>query len=243
MKKTVNVAIAPLRAEPSDRSEMVSQALMGAEISVLEQREKWSLVRHETDGYQGWMDNKHWIDAAYDRHTNQLTAVVSRCTTAEGETIWLSAGSRIPVDWTIVDDQPKWSGTADDIEHCAREFMNAPYLWGGRTILGIDCSGFTQLVMGLNGVLLPRDAYQQAELGETVSFLEETQTGDLAFFDNAEGRVTHVGIILRDTSGQSLIIHASGKVRIDLIDHQGIYNRELGQYTHQLRTIKRRAKG
>jgi cell wall-associated NlpC family hydrolase len=105
--------------------------------------------------------------------------------------------------------------------------------------MGIDCSGFTQLVMLLNGIQLPRDAYQQAELGETVSFLEETQTGDLAFFDNAEGRIIHVGLILRDASQQGLVIHASGKVRIDIIDHQGIYNRDSGQYTHQLRIVKR----
>jgi cell wall-associated NlpC family hydrolase len=136
---------------------------------------------------------------------------------------------------TLVD----FHASADDIARCARLFLNAPYLWGGRTVMGIDCSGFTQLVMLLNGIQLPRDAYQQAELGETVSFLEETQTGDLAFFDNAEGRIIHVGLILRDASQQGLVIHASGKVRIDVIDHQGIYNRDSGQYTHQLRIVKR----
>ena len=105
--------------------------------------------------------------------------------------------------------------------------------------MGMDCSGFTQLVMRLNGVSLPRDAHQQAEHGETVSFLEETTTGDLAFFDNADGRIIHVGIVLKDENGRSNIIHASGKVRIDPIDHQGIYNRDTGSYSHQLRIVKR----
>ena len=136
-------------------------------------------------------------------------------------------------------EQPNWDGSADAIHRCARQFLNAPYLWGGRTILGIDCSGFTQLVMLLNGRSIPRDAYQQAELGDTVAFVEEAQTGDLAFFDNAEGRITHVGIVLREAEHHVSIIHASGKVRIDALDHQGIFNAERSAYSHKLRIIKR----
>ena len=113
-------------------------------------------------------------------------------------------------------------------------YLNAPYLWGGRSPLGIDCSGFTQMVYRLQGVDLPRDAYQQAEVGTTLSFVEESEAGDLAFFDNNEERITHVGIILENNH----IIHASGKVRIDRIDQQGIFNKELGTHTHKLRLIK-----
>jgi cell wall-associated NlpC family hydrolase len=105
----------------------------------------------------------------------------------------------------------------------------------------MDCSGFTQLVMRLNGTAIPRDAYQQAELGVTISFVEESQTGDLAFFDNAEGRIIHVGIVIRSADGVVEIIHASGKVRLDSLDHQGIFNRDSGSYTHKLRIIKRMA--
>jgi cell wall-associated NlpC family hydrolase len=113
-------------------------------------------------------------------------------------------------------------------------FLNAPYLWGGRSPLGIDCSGFTQIVYRLQGVHLPRDAYQQSEIGSTLSFIEESEPGDLAFFDNIEGKITHVGIILEDNH----IIHSSGKVRIDRIDQQGIFNSEKGNHTHKLRIIK-----
>jgi len=121
------------------------------------------------------------------------------------------------------------------VSEIASLYLNAPYLWGGRSPLGIDCSGFTQVVFKAAGVRLPRDAYQQAEVGQTLGFVEEASEGDLAFFDNAEGKIIHVGIVLKDR----FIIHASGKVRIDKLDHQGIFNRETGKYSHTLRVIKR----
>jgi cell wall-associated NlpC family hydrolase len=121
-----------------------------------------------------------------------------------------------------------------NIATTAINFLNSPYLWGGKTVFGIDCSGFTQIVFKLNGIKLPRDAYQQAELGEALNFVEEAQVGDLAFFDNEEGKITHVGIIL----GPDIIIHASGKVRIDKFDHHGIFHSENKSYSHNLRVVK-----
>ena len=117
----------------------------------------------------------------------------------------------------------------------AMMYVNAPYLWGGRSPFGIDCSGFTQLVYKIGGKKLPRDAYQQAEIGQTLSFVEEAENGDLAFFDNEEGSIIHVGILL----GENEIIHSSGKVRIDKIDHQGIFNVDTKKYSHKLRLIKK----
>ena len=114
-------------------------------------------------------------------------------------------------------------------------YLNAPYLWGGKTPFGIDCSGFTQMVYKLNGYKIHRDASQQALEGEPLSFIEESEVGDLAFFDNDEGNIIHVGIIMEN----NYIIHASGKVRIDRLDHLGIYNPELKKHTHKLRVIKK----
>ena len=120
------------------------------------------------------------------------------------------------------------------LEH-AYMYLNSPYLWGGRSPFGIDCSGFTQIVFKLCGIVLQRDARLQAEHGTTINLIEESKPGDLAFFDNAEGKISHVGIIIPGNQ----IMHASGRVRIDKIDHQGIYNEELKGYSHNLRVIKR----
>jgi cell wall-associated NlpC family hydrolase len=117
-------------------------------------------------------------------------------------------------------------------------FLNSAYLWGGRSIFGVDCSGFCQTVFRFIGIPLLRDAYQQASQGEAIGFLEETKLGDLAFFDNEEGRITHVGMLL----DQDTIIHASGRVRMDTIDHLGIVNVDTGLHTHKLRIIKRMLK-
>ncbi len=117
----------------------------------------------------------------------------------------------------------------------SKSYLNAPYLWGGKSPFGIDCSGFVQVVFKMNGIHLSRDASQQANAGENVSLLDEARPGDLLFFDNDEGDIIHVGILMEDKK----IIHASGKVRIDVIDHQGIYNNDIKKYTHKLRLIKR----
>lgn len=129
------------------------------------------------------------------------------------------------------------SGTCpkSQIIQTAFTYLNTPYLWGGKTPFGIDCSGFTQMVYKLNGYKLLRDASQQATQGEALSFIEESEPGDLAFFDNSEGTITHVGLIMED----NYIIHAHGKVRIDRLDHSGIYNVDKRKHTHKLRVIKK----
>jgi cell wall-associated NlpC family hydrolase len=239
MKKSVIMSVAPLRREPSDKSEMVSQALFGERVEVLEEQQKWSMVRMEADGYEGWIDNKQLGAISNESEMTTLRNALTRCTLDNGTEVWLPAGAMVSSHVITDSIQEAWNGSATDIERCALQFLNAPYLWGGRTVLGIDCSGFTQLVMRLNGITLPRDAYQQAELGNTINFVEEAQTGDLAFFDNSEGRIVHVGIVLMNSNAGVTIIHASGCVRIDSLDHQGIFNQSLGEYTHKLRIIKR----
>jgi hypothetical protein len=239
------LSIAPLRKEASDRSEMTSQILYGEHLEILDTQEKWLMVRSLEDNYEGWIDRKQVIEIPSGPRI-MITRPFSLLNSHDGNRTILPACSFISEENEVVmidtnafekPDQYDTS-TPDDLAQYARNFLGTPYLWGGRTFAGIDCSGFSQTVLKVFGKKIPRDAYQQAELGETVSFLEESDSGDLAFFDNAEGRIVHVGIVIREKDKTS-IVHASGCVREDLLDHNGIYNADIGAYTHQLRIIKR----
>jgi cell wall-associated NlpC family hydrolase len=164
-----------------------------------------------------------------------------------GLTFPVPIGSMIPAEnqYFVVGERmyspakDEQSASNFDILDYAKTFLNTPYRWGGKSPMGIDCSGFAQVIFSLKQVGLPRDAYQQAECGELVSFIDQAQPGDLAFFDNPEGRITHVGIILSNAPGEFEIIHASGKVKIDRLDHAGIFDTQTGVYTHNLRLIRR----
>lgn len=241
-----NLSIIPLRKEPNDASELVSQVLYGELFKVLESNSKWSLVELAFDHYQGWIDNKQFqkieqqifekLNTSQPKYSKNLVehieqneiilfpiiigSTVSFCKTMDHHFDGVSVSG----------NQPKKS-----LIDTALMYLNAPYLWGGRTPFGIDCSGFVQMVYKINGHSLLRDASQQATQGEVLSFIEESEAGDLAFFDNDEGKIVHVGMLLND----NYIIHAHGKVRIDRIDHLGIFNQDTGQHTHQLRVIKK----
>ncbi|WP_025739831.1 C40 family peptidase [Aquimarina pacifica] len=241
-----NLSIVPLRFEPKDTSELVSQVLYGEHFKVIEKRKKWSRIRLAFDSYEGWIDNKQYRDISkeeyviFDNKTPNLTAdLVDFVSCEKDQLIPIPLGSSlIALDFfkhtfegqNITKELPK-----KNLIETALLFLNAPYLWGGRTNFGIDCSGFTQMVYKLNGYRLLRDASLQATQGEPLSFIEEGEPGDLAFFDNDEGIITHVGIIMKE----NYIIHAHGKVRIDRLDHTGIFNTDTKRYSHQLRVIKK----
>ena len=226
MNRVCTLCIVPMRAEPSDKSELISQILFGETFSIIESHEKWSKVKNCIDGYEGFIDNKQLgLPEVQNLVQAPLPVPVFR------QERFFPAGSFVDFSGEF----PSWT----DIESCAKSYLGAPYLWGGRTHAGIDCSGFTQIVFRLMGKSLPRDAYQQAECGETISFIEETQSGDVAFFDNADGKIIHVGIILQKPGEHfPAIIHASGEVRIDTLDNEGI-KKENGEQSHRLRLIKR----
>ncbi|GAA3789478.1 C40 family peptidase [Corallibacter vietnamensis] len=241
-----NLSIVPLRFEPSDKSELVSQVLYGDYFKVLEQRKNWSRIRLAFDNYEGWIDNKQYLEILEDQYSflNKETLKVS---TDLVEFIQDSNQQLYPIplgaclnglsllNHTYDGNTTSSKKEKESLINTAFMYLNAPYLWGGKTPFGIDCSGFTQMVYKLNGYKLLRDASQQATQGEALSFIEESDPGDLAFFDNTEGDIVHVGIIMKD----NFIIHAHGKVRIDRLDHSGIYNAELRKHTHKLRVIKK----
>lgn len=241
-----HLSIVPLRHEPSDPSELVSQVLYGECFKVLEQRKKWSKIRLEFDSYEGWIDNKQYIEISEDQYQNLAseslliaTDLIEHIITEKGELNLIPLGATLNgltlLNHTFDGEYSKGTQAKSNLIETAFMYLNAPYLWGGKTPFGIDCSGFTQMVYKLNGHKIFRDASQQATQGEALSFIEESEPGDLAFFDNNEGSITHVGIIMKD----NYIIHAHGCVRIDRLDHTGIFNTDRNTHTHKLRVIKR----
>jgi hypothetical protein len=241
-----NLSIIPLRIEPADTSEMVSQILYGEHFKVLEIRKNWSKVRLAFDKYEGWIDTKQYILIEEDQYkllqteTPRLSSdLVDFVQDEHAQLYAISLGATLNgislVNHTFEGNTIEHQKPKSELISTALNYLNAPYLWGGKTPFGIDCSGFTQMVYKLNGYKLLRDASQQASQGEALSFIEESEPGDLAFFDNNEGHIIHVGLIMED----NYIIHAHGKVRIDRLDHSGIYNAEKRQHTHKLRVIKK----
>lgn len=253
-----DLSIVPIRREQSERSEMVSQVLFGELFEVLEVAEKWVYIRMLHDGYEGWIDRKMYLpvsDEYVDRYRSEdpvLATEVFNIVTKAGDygNKLIVAGSAFPfLDavtktmrigedvYTLVSKMKDVGidSLRDLIISYALMYYNTPYLWGGRTPYGIDCSGLSQMVYRLAGISLPRDASQQVLVGQDFSFVEEALPGDLAFFGDDAGVITHVGIIWE----HNRIIHASGRVRVDRIDHQGIYNEDLKRYTHNLKVFKR----
>lgn len=241
----------PVRAENSEQSEMVTQLLFG-EICRIQNRDSVSRfcnIKNLNDGYEGWIDEKT-INFLTDSDFNKIIDLPIKITRDRQFRVvdklkcelWLSAGStlRIEPGNNIYGTLSMYSHDLQELkkrqlmEEASHEWVNVSYIWGGKSTFGTDCSGLIQNIFKQAGLDIPRDAGEQSLQGKSVNFVFEAQPGDLAFFDNEEGIITHVGMIL---SGNR-ILHASGKVRIDLFDQQGIYSREKGNYTHKLRLMR-----
>lgn len=245
----------PVRNNPAEQAEMTTQILFGETYQLLEQQGKWLRVSLDFDGYEGWIDAKLFTplyQAEVDRWRNGHRWIVPGpfvrfIRDGDRSPMIIPGGSEIAFDDDMLTscniagvtynltanyNARKPHGT---IEEVALQYFSSPYLWGGRSFYGLDCSGFVQIVNKIMGRKLPRNASQQVLLGENIDFVEEVLPGDLAFFGPEESRITHVGICL----GRGEIIHASGSVRIDKLDHNGIFAADRHAYTHQLRVLKR----
>ena len=245
----------PIRSSSSDKSEMISQLLFGELVEILDRKgQQWYRIRCQFDNFVGWVSAHqiHPITPSEFELFQQNFAInldITQAVLAEDHAFPITIGAQLPnfdgLGFRIGDNSYTFSGQAifpgdvqvDDafILKIARKYLYAPYLWGGRSPFGLDSAGFVQTVFKIGGFRLPREPLQQVYFGETIDFIEEARAGDLAFFENRAGKITHVGIIMPEKN----IIHAFGMVRIDKIDHYGIYNTKSNKYTHKLRLVKR----
>ena len=244
-----------IRNSASHKSEMISQLLFGELVEILERKgRQWVKVRCAHDNLVGWVAANQ-LEAItpneFERYQEEFAFVldVFQALSTADSFLPLTLGARLPnfdgLRFFVGEKTFNYSGQAvfpqdivqgpEIIQKIAKRFLNVPFLWGGRSTLGVDGPGLVQVVFGIAGYPLPREAFEQVERGDNVDFAEQSQPADVAFFENQKGRITHAGIMLPEGK----IIHSYGKVRIDKLDHYGIFNREKGGYTHKLRIIKR----
>jgi cell wall-associated NlpC family hydrolase len=238
------VAISPVRGEHKDSAEMVSQLLFGEVVVVKEKQNNWIYIQSQQDQYEGWIDEKQIIylseKDAFDWLNQQITTTKNTLILGPFGKQSIPQGSYIskksPTTFSIGNQNYTSAYKSKEIAliSFAKTYLNTPYLWGGKSNAGIDCSGFSQIVYRSQGIELPRDASQQVHLGNPIN-RKQAKAGDLAFFTNDAGKVIHVGILL----SKSKIIHASGRVKIDKLDDTGIWSEELNKYSHNLYLIKR----
>ena len=225
-----SVSVSPIRAEVSEKSEMTSQILYGETCEIIKTEGLYSKIKMDFDGYEGWVNSSVLKKENSEISKNLVTKNYGVFDLLEGKNL-LSLGSEVAFE---TENFVNNNNIRESLVETAKKFINVPYLWGGRSYFGIDCSALVQLVYKIHGIALPRDADKQAELGEARDFVEESEPGDLAFFEDETGFISHVGLVLSPFE----LIHASGKVRIDSLDFSGIYNAEKNKHTHKLRMVK-----
>lgn len=259
-----NCAVTPMRQDPSERSEQVTQLLFGEVCEMLERQSGWAKIRSTMDGQEGWVSFKMVTPVGDEVMEYNVTGVVAKpmavVTAMEtGERHMLTIGTRLPNysngTFEVVGQQyqidPNYvyeleairrldkKAKSEDIVRVAKSLINVPYLWGGKNMMGYDCSGFTQVVYSVFGINILRNAREQITQGEVVSSLAEAQPGDLVFFDHSDRNpkatnISHVGMLISPTE----VIHCSGCVHIDKIEDMGIRLAN-GELTHHLVQIKR----
>lgn len=241
------LSVIPIRSVADNAGALTSQLLYGEHFKILEQRKFWSRIRVAFDDVEGWVSNlqislideEEYTQIAHLKENSYAADLVSFVSANSGALLPIILGSTVDgnkaLPHTFEGNSVNSKKEKSNLLKTALLYLNAPFLSGGRTPFGIDSSGLTQMVYKINGYALKREASEQSLQGEALSFIEESEAGDLAFFDDNEGRINHVGIIMKD----NYIIHAFGKVRVDRIDHTGIFNAEIRSYTHSLRVIKK----
>ena len=252
-------SVIPVRTEAREEAEQNTQMLFGELAEVIDEQPRWKRIRLESDGQEGWVDAKMitpMTDKEYAAHKKALKTAATvafpmayAMSENNGQTIPLTAGTRLTnykdgrfevlgvgfrIDPSMVITAPL-ELNQENLLKAVRFFVNVPYLWGGKNALGMDCSGFTQTVMSLFGKALLRNASEQVTQGKPIKDLSKAKAGDLVFFDHEDGKISHVGILI----DPERVIHCSGRVKVEKLDSQGIFNAETGEYSHHLTQIRR----
>lgn len=239
-----HLSVVPVRLEPFEGAEMTTQLLFGELLQVIEKQKDWSYVRLIFDGSEGWIFSNQFTEISDKDYRKTLKKKPKyahkwitklRLKNAENAFLYIPKGATFSHNYLLKTSQSTQKPLNEGMAATALEYLNVPYLTGGKTPFGIDAAGLVQMVCKMNGISLLRTAQQQSQQGELIGFIEETLSGDLAFFDNEEGQIIHVGILL----GDNKIIHSFGQVRVDRLDHIGIFSAERRNYTHKLRLMRR----
>ena len=257
--------VTPVREEPSHAAEQATQLLFGEVCEVMDRRSSWTKIRSTMDGQVGWVVSKMMTPISHEEVERYqqadamgvvATPMAVATDTRTGEQMMLTIGTRLPYYkkgtfevlgkrykinprcvYEVKGDRLEVKG--EDVVRVAQSLLNVPYLWGGKNMMGYDCSGFTQTVYSVFGINLLRNAREQVTQGQVVSSLAEAQPGDLVFFDHSDRnpeatKITHVGMLISPTE----VIHCAGYVHVDKIDEMGIRLAN-GKLSHHLVQIKR----
>ena len=232
----ISLNIVPVRRESNAKSEMINQLFFGETIRVIKFLKKWSKIRSNIDNYEGWIRNLHFKKIS----SKENKSLSKNKVFSNSEMLVNSSENQIIIPTgSLINNLKFLNYTNNNVEekkstlNVALSFLNSPYLWGGKTKFGTDCSGFTQSVFKTRNIILPRDASDQVKEG--VNIKNDWKSLDLAFFGDNKKNISHVGMLI----GNNKIIHAYGKVRIDKLDEKGIFNEEENRITHFLQIIKR----
>jgi gamma-D-glutamyl-L-lysine dipeptidyl-peptidase len=250
----IKISLAAVRSQPNHRSEMVGQMLFGELGEILKKQDNWLNIRQLWDDSMGWIDVRQTenitpSEVDFFEKNNAHSLSLTEPVLADDHFVPILIGSSLPafdgIRFKIGERAFTFSGqtifnhsiepTGEFLARIAKKYLFAPHLSGGRSPFGMDVAFFAQLIYKMVGIKIAATTDEQVKQGRVVHFMEETQAGDLAFFDDARGRIDHVGLIISDTH----LLHVDGFVRADRVDHFGIFNENLGKYTHQMRVVKR----
>ena len=233
----IDLNIVPVRKKNNAKSEMINQLFFGEIITIIKTKEKWSFISSNIDKYQGWIRNLHFklIKKSDYKILSKSDSVFSKSEIIiknDTSEITIPTGSLLSsvkfLNYSYVDE-----GEYKSLLETIKSFINSPYLWGGKTKNGVDCSGLVQSIFKTLNIILPRDSKEQSNFG--VEIKEGYKLGDLAFFGENANKISHVGILVDNET----VVHAYGKVRMDKINSRGIYNIEEERITHFLQKVNR----